>query len=252
MRVTAIVDTLKRELKARGITYADLAQRIDLSEASIKRIFAQRNFTLERLDQILQATGIELHELTQDLNPESRLISQLNLTQEKEIIRDAKLFVTAVSALNLLSVEQMVELYQFSLPEVIGNLVRLDKIGFLELLPNNRIKLLVSRTFQWIPNGPIHSHFRELAGRDFLNAKFDGEQEMMQLFNVMLSQHSIASLLQRLRQLVREVSQQHQDDAKLPFEQRHAISFLLAARRWIPQSFQSLARMPANQETPDQ
>ncbi|WP_274381702.1 hypothetical protein [Noviherbaspirillum saxi] len=33
LQATSLVDSLKRELKARGITYADLAARIAMSEA---------------------------------------------------------------------------------------------------------------------------------------------------------------------------------------------------------------------------
>ena len=57
-KASNLVDVLKRELKARDITYADLAARIDMSEASVKRMFSQKNFTLQRLDEILQATEI--------------------------------------------------------------------------------------------------------------------------------------------------------------------------------------------------
>ena len=40
-----LVDQLKRELKSRGITYAQLAKLIGMSEASVKRMFAQRMAT---------------------------------------------------------------------------------------------------------------------------------------------------------------------------------------------------------------
>ena len=46
------VDTLKRCLKARGLTYKDVARKLKLSEASIKRLFSERSFTLQRLEQI--------------------------------------------------------------------------------------------------------------------------------------------------------------------------------------------------------
>ena len=49
----ALIEALKRLLKARAVTYAELAQRIGVSEASVKRMFSQKQFTLQRLDQIL-------------------------------------------------------------------------------------------------------------------------------------------------------------------------------------------------------
>ena len=241
-KATALVESLKRELKARGITYAELARRIKMSEASVKRMFAQKNFTLVRLDEILQAAQVDFRDIAVSMHDDSKLISQLSLAQEKEIIGDPRLFVTAVSALSLITLEQMIGVYELTAAEVVKYLVRLDKIGFLELLPNNRIKLLVSRTFRWIPNGPIQTHIRHLAAADYLDSSFDKEDESMQLVNVLLSRESVAALIRRLNELAREFSQQHQDDAKLPFDDRHPISFLLAARPWLPASFKALVR----------
>jgi transcriptional regulator with XRE-family HTH domain len=238
----ALVDALKRELKSRGITYADLAARIGMSEASVKRMFSQRNFTLQRLDDILKATEIELHEITARGHDDASLISELSYAQENDIIGDPTLFLVAVSVLNQLTVAQIVDTYQVTEAEVIRQLTRLDRIGILELLPNNRIKLLVSRTFRWMPNGPIQAHFREQAFSDYLESHFDGEHELMQLVNVMLSKESIAALLARLRQVAKEFSRQHQEDAKLPFEDRFAISFMLAARPWMPREVKALLR----------
>jgi transcriptional regulator with XRE-family HTH domain len=239
---TALVDALKRELKARGITYAELATRIGMSEASIKRMFAQKNFTLQRLDEILTATSIDFRDIAIVEHDEPRLISELSYEQEKEIIGDTKLFIVAVSTLNLISAEQMLKIYELTEAEVVKCLTRLDKIGFLQLLPGNRTKLLVSRTFRWIPNGPIQTYFRELAYSDYLESKFDGEYESMRVVSVMLSKESIAALLTRLKQVAREFSQQHQMDAGLPFEDKRAISFMLAARPWMPKTFQALVR----------
>jgi hypothetical protein len=152
------------------------------------------------------------------------------------------IFVVAVSVLNLITVEQIIRVYDMTAAEVVKHLVRLDKIGFLELLPNNRVKLLVSRTFHWIPNGPIQNHFRDLAYRDYLTSKFDGEDETMQLVNVMLTKPSIAALRTRLKQVAREFSQLHQDEMKLPYDDKTPISILLAARPWMPESFKALVR----------
>jgi len=242
LQASSLVDSLKRELKARDITYADLAKRIGMSEASVKRMFSQKNFTLQRLDEILQAAQIDFRDIAFAGHDESRLISELSHAQEKEIIGDPKLFIVAVSVLNQLTLAQIVEVYRLSEAEVVKCLVRLDKIGIIALLPNNRVKLLISRTFRWIPDGPIQTHFREQAYGDFLDSQFVGDHELLRLVNVMLSKKSIAALLERLKQVAREFAQQHQEDARLPFEDRYAISMLLAARPWMPKSFQAMLR----------
>jgi transcriptional regulator with XRE-family HTH domain len=209
-----LIDALKRELKAKGVTYAELAQRLGISEASVKRTFALRHFSLERLERVLAAVGMDFMELAQAATDAPHLITQLTLAQEQEIIGDKRLLVVAVAALNLIPLEHIVATY----------------------------RLLVARTFSWIPNGPIQTYFRAEAFSDFLDSEFNGQQELLQLVSVMLSPSSTRALLDRLRQVADEFSQQHQDDARLPYDQRHSLTFLLAARPWMPQAFQGLMR----------
>jgi hypothetical protein len=237
-----MIDALKRQLKAKAVTYAELGKRIGLSEPSVKRMFAQRSFTLERLEQVLGVIGMDFAELALAATNAPQLISQLTYAQEEEIIGDTKLLVVAVAALNQIPVDEIVAVYRLSEAETVKYLLRLDRIGFLTLLPNNRVKLLVSRTFSWIPNGPIQTWFRQEASGDYLDTRFAGSHELMRLVSVMLSPASTKALLERLKQVADEFSQQHQDDARLPYDQRHSITFLLAARPWMPEAFQALMR----------
>src|SRR4029079_5338565 len=55
-----LVDVLKQLLKARGLTYADLAPRLGLSHASVKRLFSAQTFTLGRLADVRRALEIDV------------------------------------------------------------------------------------------------------------------------------------------------------------------------------------------------
>jgi transcriptional regulator with XRE-family HTH domain len=232
-QASAVVDVLKRELKARGLTYAVIAQRIAMSEASVKRMFSTCNFTLERIDAICRAAGIEFSELTRDFNREQNLLTQLTQMQEREIVDDSRLFLVAVSVLNLMSFDDIVSLYTLSPAEVVGLLARLDRIGVIELLPNNRFKLKIARTFAWIPNGPIQTAFKNNAG-DFFDSDFAGPAETMLLLNGRLSRANALALVDKLKRVAREFSAQHIEDAQLPLDERPPISILLACRPWQP------------------
>lgn len=63
-KASTLIDVLRRELKTRNITYHTLAERISLSESSVKRMFSTKSLTLQRLDEILDAAGISLQDLT--------------------------------------------------------------------------------------------------------------------------------------------------------------------------------------------
>ena len=58
-----IVDTLKRQLKARGITYKALAGQLRLSESAVKHMFSTGNFSLKRLDEICAVLELDIGDL---------------------------------------------------------------------------------------------------------------------------------------------------------------------------------------------
>ena len=75
-----LISTLKRLRKTRGATYADLAEKFRLSEASVKRLFSQRTFTLERLEQVCAALEIDVFELAKLSRGEQAKSAQLTVT----------------------------------------------------------------------------------------------------------------------------------------------------------------------------
>jgi predicted transcriptional regulator len=241
-QTAALVDVLKRELRARGVTYAQVARSLKLSEASVKRMFSKRDFTLKRLDRICELTHAEFSDLARRLHEEESLVSQLSWEQEREIVSDRKLFLAAVCALNHVTCEQIVAVYDIARPECIQLLVRLDRLGFIQLQPGNRIKLLVSPTFSWLPDGPIQRFFNEQAHSEYFRSRFARPHEYMGVMNGMLSRTSSATIVARLKRVAREFSELQNEDAGLPLAQRSAMSMLVAVRHWELAAFAELRR----------
>ena len=237
-----LVEVLKRELRSRGITYAHVARKLGLSEASVKRMFSRRDFSLKRLDQVCQLASSEFSDLARALHQEENLISQLTFEQEKEIVSNPKLFLAAVCALNHVGFEQIVATYDVSKAECIQLLARLDRLGFIRLMPNNRIKLLVSPSFSWLPDGPIQRFFNQQAHNEYFRSRFDRPDEYMVVVNGMLSRNSRAAILTRLKRIAREFSELSNDDARLPLAERSAMSLLVAVRHWELAAFAALRR----------
>src|SRR5262245_66472226 len=90
-RSGVLVETLKRELRSRDLTYATVAKHLGMSEASVKRMFARKEFTLSRLDKICELAGMEFSELARLVAPSDAVISQLTPEQEKEFVGNPKL-----------------------------------------------------------------------------------------------------------------------------------------------------------------
>ena len=60
---TQIVAELKRALRSSGHTYTDVAKTLDLSVASVKRLFSTEDLSLHRVDQICDLIGLDLRDI---------------------------------------------------------------------------------------------------------------------------------------------------------------------------------------------
>ena len=78
-QIVAVVEALKRALKAKKLTYAQVARELKMSEASVKRMFSSNHFTLDRFEQICQIAGLGLTELAREVDSEKNYISHLTL-----------------------------------------------------------------------------------------------------------------------------------------------------------------------------
>ena len=58
-----LVSALKSELRAAGVTYADLADALGMSESSVKRVFAKSDMPLSRIDEMLRVLKMDFAEL---------------------------------------------------------------------------------------------------------------------------------------------------------------------------------------------
>ena len=236
-----VFDALKMHLKARGMTYADVARALKVSEPTVKRIFAGRNCTLKRLEEMCDVLQLELAELARGAPRAGRLVNQLTRVQEEALMSDPALLCVAACAMHQLRVDEIVRLYRIDQAQCLKMLVRLERIGILELHENNRIRLRLARAFSWIPNGPMMQFVRSQAP-EFFSHRFDAPGELMRLVSVRLSAEAQIALAKKIEQLAQEYAEQHAADSRLPLEQRHPVTFLLGVRAWEPKAFKSLRR----------
>lgn len=237
-----LVDTIKRQLKAQGLTYAEVAKTLDLSEASVKRLFSEQNFTLERLESLCKLMGMDFTELMQHMENDQRKTTRLTMEQEEEIAADLGLLMTAVCVISGYTFQQIVNQYKITETECIRKLAKLDKLKIIELLPNNRIKLLVSRNFSWHPNGPIQRFFLERVARDFFHSKFDRETERLMVVNGLLSNAKNALLQEKMQRLIQEFNEFAREDSALDMDNKFGTTLVLAVRQWRYSLFEKFAR----------
>lgn len=243
--ITQLLETIKYQLKQQNKTYRDVAEYLNLSEASIKRMFSNSSdapVTLERIVQLAHFLGFSLTELTQEASLAQAQIKTLSNEQERELVKDDELLLVAVCAVNHWSMADIISVYQLSETECLKKLLKLDQLRLITLLPGNRIRLNISRDFDWITDGPIRNYFREQAMPDFLAARFHHDMESFHFSHGMLTDVAAQKIQAELRQLKRKFAELHAESLQSPLKKRHGIGLLMAMRPWEPAMFSRLRK----------
>lgn len=234
-----LFDSLRAHLKARKLTYRHLATDLGVSEQTVKRLFLQQDCTLERLEEICDLLQLDLRELIKSSPRPRKFIQQLSLKQEEQLAKDHKLLLVAVCAMSLWTFEDMTRYLHIPDTETHSLLHQLDKMAFLDLLPENRYRLRVAREFSWVVDGPIMRMVKDMAG-DYFDHLFEDEGEILKVINVRVSRHSANRLRTRLELIAQEYADQVAIDASLPLHERPPLSICIGARRWVPEKLQAL------------
>ncbi|MCD2519289.1 helix-turn-helix transcriptional regulator [Massilia sp. G4R7] len=237
-----VLDVLRAELRATGITYKGLAERIGVSESSVKRMFGQKDMALSRLAQICQATGIAMEDVLRraaDARPQA---DALTLPQETSLVANPRLLLMAICCLGHWSLEGVIETYRLTEAECITLLAELDRLGLIELKPLNRYSLRVSNAFRWLPDGPVQRFFREHVVADYFAGGFNRPGDALMCLPARLSGASAQELGQKIEQLAGELARLHRNDRRLPPDERDGYTLLLGFRSWEFSAFTALRR----------
>ena len=237
-----LVHALKAELKAAGITYADLARKLNLAESSIKRIFAKGDMPLSRIDEVLRVLKMDFAELARRVADAQPLRRELSAAQEAAVVADRKLLLMAICCLSQWTFEQITSTYTLGDAECVRLLTRLHTLGIIELRPLNRYRLNVDKAFRWRANGPVMAYFREHVVADYFGGGFDGDGEMLMLVYGQVGTSLAASFAERLQRVAQDFAQQHLADQKLPDHQRQPYTLVIGMRSWVFAAFRDLRR----------
>jgi transcriptional regulator with XRE-family HTH domain len=237
-----LITALKAELKAAGVTYAELADHLGMAESSVKRMFSQGDMPLSRIDEVLRVLHLDFAELARRVADTQPLRLELSVEQEQAVVADRKLLLVAICCLSQWTFDQIVGTYELSEAEAIQRLSQLDRLGIIELKPLNRYKLLVAKTLRWRPQGPVMRYFREHVVDDFFGGDFDGEGEQLMLVHGQIGRGLAAAFNERLARVAQDFAQQHLTDHKLPPQQKRPYTLVIGMRSWLFSVFRDLRR----------
>ena len=162
--IRLLKQSIKSIIRKRGYTYQDLADKLGLSLATVKRILNQDELSLTRLYAIADWLGLSVSEII-ELSKEGGRPSFPEFTEEQErfLAEHADCAVILEEVIAGRSFEEIRKRYKLSKESLEKYLLRLDRENLIELRSGNRVRRLV-RNMKIKRGGPLSSAVAERLG----------------------------------------------------------------------------------------
>jgi transcriptional regulator with XRE-family HTH domain len=226
-----LLRVVKKALKARRISYRELAKKMKMSESGVKKMLGGEDISLRRLRRLADILGMPLVELIR-LSEEGGIEEvRLSPAQEEQLVREPALFrFYWKHVIEKMSLEEISRQFALSKKEIQDYGKKLEKLG---------LSLKESRLFRWVNEGPllqkINREWSEMTLLRSLLLEKNERRGVHRLVYLSLSQKSQEDLVRRLGELMDEFAyrSEREEISQSPAD-LHPTSLLIAA---VPESF---------------
>jgi transcriptional regulator with XRE-family HTH domain len=248
MSVMGLVQALRERMRAKGMTYGQLAKRIGVSESTIKRMLGRsaRDMTLGRLDDICNVLGVTMAELMEGPEPTEFDAQHLSLEQEEALAGDRTMLQLLYGAMSIRDTTALTR-YMRKTPKAVGSALRnLERLGLIDH-DGKRVRPRILEPKEWIRGGPLaRKLFPEM--RDaFIAHSFEGELTTQSLRCFLISPESATVIRKKIRVLMAELADLSKIDLRFARDRIIPWSVHFAARPHAPSFFDD-ARFPSQQK----
>ena len=152
----ALLDVLRGAAKAKGLAYRHLAKKLGVSEVTVKRIFSGHSCTLERLFQLCDGIGVSFLEIA-SLAREDEDVAHFFTKEQEELFASKPQYFAIFKELyrGRRSPEEIKEEWKMSSPVFHRILRAFEKLGLLEVLPENRTRMKTRGNLRMAHRGPL-------------------------------------------------------------------------------------------------
>ena len=237
-----IVRGIKSKLRAQNMPYKELALQIGVSEPTIKRDLSKGKFSLERLDKICAALGVDVADLLQPA--EQAALTELSEAQERALVENTRLLLVTYLVVNDWKFTEIVATFKLDENELVNLLLKMDRLRIVDFRSPTRMRKLTARNFRWRKDGPVQEFFIRKVVPEFFNARFDAPGDEFKFISGTLSPVSALRLQSSIQRVAAEFDQLVHQDMRLPLEKRYSCTVILAMGSWEFSEFSKLRRTP--------
>lgn len=208
-----IFDSLKTALRKRGLTYADLAARMDLSEPTIKRLFSDRDCKMGRLLALCDHAGVSLGDLLDHARRHAPAPLDLPPAVEAELAATPRLFHLFILLRDGVPEVEIMDCIGLSRAEMVRLQLRLEHLGLARTGADGRIRVLSDLPVRFRRHGPLHALIRDINTQfvakvydraDADDARFRTLSRRMRPETARLAQQELSALCDRIDTMARQ------------------------------------------------
>jgi DNA-binding Xre family transcriptional regulator len=199
---------LKRALKSKGYTYSKLAQAMNMSELSIKRLFKDKDCKMSRLLEICGIIGLSIDELVNMQQRFKHTPEFLPEDVERALAVDKRLFLLLILLVSQLDIATVKEELALDNTQLYLHLRTLENLGLIQLLNNDKYRFTVALPIRWRMNGHLSVLIKTINQR-YIAHCLDNEDHPDYVFSTssrLMTENSAQQVQKSLRKVQEEYS----------------------------------------------
>ncbi len=150
-----LLGTLREVLKSKKITYAKLAKSVGVSEVTVKRWFSGQSCSLQNIFSICDVLGISFFDLAALAKTDQEVDYFLSSEQEKYFAGNPAAFGILKALQKGIEPKRLSEVWKLSWPKLFRILRKFEKMGLLEIMPSDQVRVKVVGNIRTQHRGPF-------------------------------------------------------------------------------------------------
>jgi transcriptional regulator with XRE-family HTH domain len=231
-QIDQFLEALKKALKRKNIVYKDIAQKLNLSESSVKRILSSKSLTLERLEEICKLYDLQLSEIIAltDFEKDTNDFFYTD-EQEKELAANPKLFQIHLLLDEGFTYQKILKDFVINENELQKLLLSLDKLNLIELHTKNRIRIPYKGSKRFKKEGAMGKLIFEQTRSNFLQSQFKLPNEFVRFQMGHMTPQTLAKIKTKVDKFLIEISEDFSYESE-DNPEAETLGILVAMRPW--------------------
>jgi transcriptional regulator with XRE-family HTH domain len=215
-----LLATLRRRLRSAGLTQADIANKLDVGTATIKRWLHGRGLSLRTLSQLCALADTTLTELAEESAIPDRSSDKLTLAQEKALTASPELSTVFFIIITGWPVSEAYEGFGISPENILQHVDRLERLALVDRLPGGRLRARLDPAHVW-QREPMRRHFEQHMKHLFFELDYGDPETIFGAETLKLSPVGVARVAERIERFrgeLREIARDDRRSSALPGE----------------------------------